>query len=131
MSASTQAVQPGRYLARLWSTAHAGVLRALVEQHGALGVWLGTHPGNPVDEQAVAILAELPERVAGGMSCSYGNDARPMRLVGYVSRSEPRKPQLHAELSQAAGEQPAWLKVEGPDWVVEIAAEPDPDDVPF
>lgn len=123
-------IQPGRYLAVLWSSAHHAVLRALADLHdGGMDVEIGTQEDNPADRRAVPITTDLPERAVGGQEATYDGGRRPVRIIGYVSRAEPRQAQLQAELAQAPAPQSARLVFEGADWWVVVDPPPAPLDL--
>ena len=116
-----------RYLFAPFSDAHTGVIRALVYEHGALAVSLYLEPDNPADAGAVAVVSALPPFVVGGRPVCSGAEQVGQRL-GYIARSDAGKRDLAALLAQQDEPLAANLVIEGPDWWIELQADPDDPD---
>lgn len=87
-----------------FSDSYSGVIRALVEKHDGLPVYLYRETNNPADAGAVAVVLDLPEFVVGGMTFYVRAEGRPELVVGqrigYIARAEPSKQDLWDRLAQ-------------------------------
>lgn len=116
----------------IFSDARAGVIRALVHEHGRLPVFLYREQDNRVDPDAVAVVSTLPPFVVGGRPV-YNAVERVGQRIGYVARADDGKRDLAALLAQQDAPIAASLVIDGPDWWIELAGEPDDQDeeVPY
>lgn len=120
-----------RALFAIFSDARFGVIKALVHEHGRLPVYLYREPDNHVDPGAVAVVSSLPLFVVGGQPV-YSGSERVGQRIGYVARTDAGKRGLAARLDAQDAPIAASLVMSGPDWWIELAAEPDDDEgVPY
>ena len=133
--------RPDRCLFSMWSTAHIGVILALIREHDSLPITLYLEPDNMVDSAAVAVVCdpELRSFVVGGMARVVGPQASPRyvgQCIGYAARSDPNKKDLVAALRELDAPVHGSLVPEGADLFIEIhwpappSDDPDPD-IPF
>lgn len=116
-----------RILVAPFSDAHTGVIRALVYEHDHLPVSLYLEPDNPVDPGAVAVVSSLPQYIMGGQAV-YSASEHVGQRIGYIARIDAGKRDLAALLDQQDVPIAASLVIDGPDWWVELPAEPDDQD---
>ena len=114
-----------------FSDARPGVIRALVHEHGRLPIYLDLEPDNRADPGAVAVVSSLPPFVVGGQAVFSGPE-RVGQRIGYIARADAGKRDLAALLAKQSAPIAASLVLSGPDWWVELPADPDDDEgIPY
>lgn len=111
----------------LFSDAHAGVIRALVYEHGYLPVRLYREPANRADAGAIAVVSTLPGYVVGGSPVYQGNEVAGYR-IGYVSRADENKLSLCEQLDRQDKPINADLRIDGSNWLLRLAGDDSLDD---
>ena len=111
----------------IFSDARTGVIKALVHEHGRLPVFLYREQDNRVDPDTVAVVSNLPPFIVGGRAV-YNALERVGQRIGYVARTDDGNRDLSALLAQQDAPIAASLVIDGSNWWIELAGEPDDQD---